>query len=64
MAATSEQPPLRGRTVLVTGGTGGIGYQTARILAQWGARVLITGLGQDPGRTRPQRSAATPATSR
>jgi NAD(P)-dependent dehydrogenase (short-subunit alcohol dehydrogenase family) len=49
MAATSEQTPLRGRTVLVTGGTGGIGYQTARILARRGARVLITGLEAGPG---------------
>jgi NAD(P)-dependent dehydrogenase (short-subunit alcohol dehydrogenase family) len=38
-----------GRTVLVTGGTGGIGYQTARVLARQGARVLITGLEAGPG---------------
>jgi NAD(P)-dependent dehydrogenase (short-subunit alcohol dehydrogenase family) len=44
MFARSEQAAMRGRTVLVTGGTGGIGYQTARILARQGARVLITGL--------------------
>jgi NAD(P)-dependent dehydrogenase (short-subunit alcohol dehydrogenase family) len=43
MATTLEQP-MRGRTVLITGGTGGIGYQTARVLARWGAQVVITGL--------------------
>jgi NAD(P)-dependent dehydrogenase (short-subunit alcohol dehydrogenase family) len=49
MATNSERWPLRGRTVLVTGGTGGIGYQTARALAQIGARVLITGRGTEAG---------------
>jgi NAD(P)-dependent dehydrogenase (short-subunit alcohol dehydrogenase family) len=35
---------------LVTGGTGGIGYHTARILAGWGAQVLITGRDAATGR--------------
>jgi NAD(P)-dependent dehydrogenase (short-subunit alcohol dehydrogenase family) len=35
--------PLAGRTVLVTGGTGGIGRATAVGLASMGARVAITG---------------------
>jgi NAD(P)-dependent dehydrogenase (short-subunit alcohol dehydrogenase family) len=43
MRARSEQAAMQGRTVLVTGGTGGIGYQTARVLARQSARVLITG---------------------
>ena len=43
MMRNSGQRPMRGRTVLVTGGTGGIGYQTALALAQGGAQVLITG---------------------
>ena len=34
MAAFSEQGSLDGRTVLITGGSGGIGYQTARVLAR------------------------------
>jgi retinol dehydrogenase 14 len=42
--------PLVGRTVLVTGGTGGIGKATALGLAQMGARVAI--VGRDRGRTR------------
>jgi NAD(P)-dependent dehydrogenase (short-subunit alcohol dehydrogenase family) len=49
MVTRSDQSPMQGRTVLVTGGTGGIGYQTARLLAQWGAQVLITGREADAG---------------
>ena len=49
MLARSEQSTMQGRTVLITGGTGGIGYQTARVLARRGARVLITGLKAGPG---------------
>ena len=40
--------PMRGATVLVTGGTGGIGLATASGLAGLGARVGI--VGRDPGR--------------
>jgi NAD(P)-dependent dehydrogenase (short-subunit alcohol dehydrogenase family) len=40
---------MQGRTVLITGGTGGIGYQTARVLARQGARVLITGREAEAG---------------
>ena len=42
--------PMAGQTVLVTGGTGGIGRATAIGLAAMGARVGIT--GRDIGRTR------------
>jgi NAD(P)-dependent dehydrogenase (short-subunit alcohol dehydrogenase family) len=34
---------LSGRTVLVTGATSGIGYETARLLAECGATVLLHG---------------------
>ena len=41
---------MAGRTVLVTGGTGGIGLATAAGLAELGARVGI--VGRDPARTK------------
>lgn len=34
--------PLEGRTALVTGGSRGLGAATARQLASWGARVVLT----------------------
>jgi NAD(P)-dependent dehydrogenase (short-subunit alcohol dehydrogenase family) len=49
MFTRSEQRPMQGRTVLVTGGTGGIGYHTARVLARWGAQVVITGRDAEAG---------------
>ena len=41
--------PMAGRTVLVTGGSGGIGRATALGLARMGAHLAIT--GRDRGRT-------------
>jgi NAD(P)-dependent dehydrogenase (short-subunit alcohol dehydrogenase family) len=48
MAARPQQWDITGQTVLVTGGTGGTGYQTARALAATGAQVVIA--GRDPAR--------------
>ncbi len=45
----SNPGPMRGRTVLVTGGTGGIGLATATGLAGLGARVGIGGRSPERG---------------
>ncbi len=44
-----DSGPMAGRTVLVTGGTGGIGRATTLGLATLGAHLAIT--GRDRGRT-------------
>jgi NAD(P)-dependent dehydrogenase (short-subunit alcohol dehydrogenase family) len=49
MSSSSEHELPTRWTVLVTGGTGGIGYQTARALARRGAQLIITGREADAG---------------
>ena len=44
-----KQPIMTGKIVLITGGTGGIGKQTALALAKLGARVIITGRSRESG---------------
>ncbi len=39
---------VQNKNVLITGGTGGIGYQTALKLAKLGARVIVTGRSRSP----------------
>lgn len=43
-------PDLSGKTAVVTGATSGLGYETARMLAQHGARVIVAGRNADKGR--------------
>src|SRR3981081_3385958 len=45
---SADTPPMAGKVVVITGGTGGIGRATAIGLATMGARVGIT--GRDPAR--------------
>ena len=47
---------LQDRVCLVTGSTAGIGFATARLLAQEGGRVVVT--GRDPGRVDAARASA------
>jgi NAD(P)-dependent dehydrogenase (short-subunit alcohol dehydrogenase family) len=41
---------MQGKTVVVTGGNSGIGFETAASLASMGARVLVTARNADKGR--------------
>ncbi len=43
-------PDMKGKTVVVTGGNSGIGFETAAALASMGARVLVTARHADKGR--------------
>ncbi|WP_458780586.1 SDR family NAD(P)-dependent oxidoreductase [Arthrobacter sp. D3-16] len=52
--------PMAGRTVVVTGATGGIGKATAHGLALMGVHVAI--IGRDPQRTEEARLCAHPVT--
>ena len=43
-------PDMQGKTVVVTGGNSGIGFETAAALAAMGARVIVTARNADKGR--------------
>ena len=43
-------PDMQGKTVVVTGGNSGIGYETALALSTMGARVIVTARNADKGR--------------
>jgi len=47
---TADIPPLNGKTAVVTGATGGLGYETALALAGAGAQVVLTGRNDVKGR--------------
>jgi len=48
--STADIPPLNGRTAVITGATGGLGYETALALAGAGANVVLTGRNDAKGR--------------
>jgi NAD(P)-dependent dehydrogenase (short-subunit alcohol dehydrogenase family) len=45
----ADIPPQPGKLALVTGGTGGLGFETARALARAGAEVVVTGRNDAKG---------------
>jgi len=47
---TADIPPLNGKTAVITGATGGLGYETALALAGAGATVVLTGRSDAKGR--------------
>jgi NAD(P)-dependent dehydrogenase (short-subunit alcohol dehydrogenase family) len=48
--STAEIPHLNGKTAVITGATGGLGYETALALAGAGAQVILTGRNEEKGR--------------
>ena len=46
----ADIPPQNGRTAVITGATGGLGYETALALAGAGASVVLTGRNEAKGR--------------
>jgi NAD(P)-dependent dehydrogenase (short-subunit alcohol dehydrogenase family) len=47
--STADIPPLNGKTAVITGATGGLGYETALALAAAGAAVVLTGRNEAKG---------------
>jgi NAD(P)-dependent dehydrogenase (short-subunit alcohol dehydrogenase family) len=45
----ADMPPLAGKVAVVTGATGGLGYETALVLAGAGAEVVLTGRNDAKG---------------
>jgi len=42
---------LEGKVVLITGGTGGLGFETAKCLRLTGAKIFITARSEEKGQT-------------
>jgi NAD(P)-dependent dehydrogenase (short-subunit alcohol dehydrogenase family) len=51
----ADIPPLGGKTAVITGATGGLGYETALALAGAGAAVVLTGRNDAKGQDAIQR---------
>jgi NAD(P)-dependent dehydrogenase (short-subunit alcohol dehydrogenase family) len=48
--SVADIPPQSGKLAVLTGATGGLGYETALALARAGAEVLVTGRNAEKGR--------------
>jgi NAD(P)-dependent dehydrogenase (short-subunit alcohol dehydrogenase family) len=48
--SVADIPPQSGKLAVLTGATGGLGYETALALARAGAEVLVTGRNTEKGR--------------
>jgi NAD(P)-dependent dehydrogenase (short-subunit alcohol dehydrogenase family) len=55
MAGSTQVPSQLGRTAVVTGATGGLGYEAALALAKAGAEVILTGRDEQKGRSVVQK---------
>src|ERR1700729_1814581 len=53
--STRDIPPQQGRLAVITGATGGLGYETALALAGAGADVVLTGRNVAKGQDAIQR---------
>ena len=53
--SVAEIPSQRGKLAVVTGATGGLGFETALALAGAGAEVLVTGRNKEKGRVTIER---------
>ncbi|MGY3618850.1 oxidoreductase [Bradyrhizobium sp. USDA 10063] len=56
--STADIPPQTGRTAVITGATGGLGYETALALAGAGASVVLTGRNDTKGNNALERIRA------
>jgi NAD(P)-dependent dehydrogenase (short-subunit alcohol dehydrogenase family) len=55
LATQAEIPSQLGKTAVVTGATGGLGYETALALAKAGAEVILTGRNDRKGQSAIER---------
>jgi NAD(P)-dependent dehydrogenase (short-subunit alcohol dehydrogenase family) len=53
--SVADIPSQRGKLAVITGATGGLGYETAFALASAGAEVLVTGRNTEKGRVAIER---------
>src|SRR6202171_100974 len=57
MAGSTQIPSQLGRTAVVTGATGGLGFETALALAKAGSEVVLTGRDDRKGRSAVEKTS-------